>query len=267
MLENIPKTLENLRKKRPLVQNITNLVVMNVTANALLAIGASPVMAHAEEELEDMLKIADALVINIGTLDRSWIASMEKAVKIATEFGKPIVLDPVGAGATKLRTQVALKLLEAGKISVLRGNLGEIAALLGEEGKTRGVDTSEYKEETAQVIAIKATKRFNLVVAVTGATDYVSDGKELYAIKNGVSLLGKVTGTGCMATSLIGAFCAVTEPLTATVSALTVFGVAAEKAYEEALYPGSFHVRLYDWLYRLNPDLLKEKMEVKALVF
>ncbi|OAG26778.1 hydroxyethylthiazole kinase [Thermodesulfatator autotrophicus] len=267
MLDLIPKYLSDLRSKKPLVHNITNLVVMNVTANALLAIGASPVMAHAEEELEDMLKLANALVVNIGTLNSHWIKSMEKAVKIASAMEKPIVLDPVGAGATRLRTQVALRLLEAGDITVLRGNLGEIAALLGEGGKTRGVDTADYKEDLAQMVAVEATKRFNLVVAVTGATDFISDGKELYAIKNGVSLLGRVTGTGCMATALIGAFCAVAEPLSAAVSALTVLGVAAEKAYEDAPYPGSFHVRLYDWLYRIDSDLLKEKMEVKALVF
>ncbi|AIF69214.1 hydroxyethylthiazole kinase [Palaeococcus pacificus DY20341] len=260
----IVQSLEKLREKKPLVQNITNFVVMNTTANALLAIGASPVMAHAVDEIEDMLKIADALVVNIGTLDEHWIASMEKAVRIAKEMKKPIVLDPVGAGATRLRTKTSLDLLDIGT-TILRGNFGEIKALLGEHGKTRGVDSAGYDAGEAKNLALEASKEFNTVVAVTGPIDYVSDGKRVYAVENGHPMLGRVTGTGCMATSIMGAFVAVEEPLRAAVSALVAFEVAAEKAYEESPYPGSFHIKLYDWLYRIDGEIIKERAKVREV--
>ncbi|WP_456394363.1 hydroxyethylthiazole kinase [Thermococcus sp.] len=261
----VAKALEKLRRRRPLVHSITNFVVMNTTANALLAIGASPVMAHAEEELEEMIEIADAVVINIGTLDRHWISSMEKAAGIAGELGKPLVLDPVGAGATSLRTGTALKLLESGNVSVLRGNFGEISALLGEHGRTRGVDSMVYERDAAKRLALRAAEEFGLVAAVTGATDYVSDGKRIYAVENGTPMLGRVTGTGCMVTAVTGAFAAVEEPLNAAVSALAVFGIAAEKAHEDAEYPGSFHVRLYDWLYRIDGELIRKMARVRKV--
>jgi len=198
-MEYMPQALSKVRANRPLVHNITNLVVMNATANALLAIVASPVMA----QLEDMLKIASALVINIGTLDEHWIASVEKAVEIAGELEKPIVLDPVGAGATRLRTETALSLFDVGAVKVLRGNLSEVAALLGEHGKTWGVDSTVYEKDKAKNLATAAAKEFNTAVAVTGPVDYVSNGKETYAIYNGHELLGMVTGTGCMVTAII----------------------------------------------------------------
>ncbi len=264
-MEWIAKALEKVRKRKPLVQNITNFVVMNTTANVLLALGASPVMAHARDELEDMLRIADSLVVNIGTLDEHWISSMEKAVKIASELEKPTILDPVGAGATKLRTETALRLLEIGDITILRGNFGEIAALLGEHGKTRGVDSAAYEKDRAKELALIAAKEFNIVVAVTGPVDYVSDGGEVYAVYNGHEMLGRVTGTGCMVTAITGAFAAVEEPLRAAVSALVVFGIAAEKAHEEAKYPGSFHVKLYDWLYRIDGELISERAKVRKV--
>ncbi len=264
-MEVIAKALKRLREKRPLVHNITNFVVMNTTANALLAIGASPVMAHAEEELEEMIQIADAVVINIGTLDRFWISSMEKAVEIAGKLKKPIVLDPVGAGATLLRTKTALKLLESGNVSILRGNFGEIAALLGEHGKTRGVDSRTYDRNVAKILAFKAAEEFGLVTAVTGEIDYVSDGKRIYAVENGTHILSRVTGTGCMVTAITGAFAAVEKPLNAAISSLVVFGIAAEKANVETEYPGSFHVKLYDWLYRVDEELVKKMARVRGV--
>lgn len=264
-MEYIPQALSKVRANRPLVHNITNLVVMNTTANALLAIGASPVMAHAKDELEDMLKIASTLVINIGTLDEHWIASMEKAAEIAGKLEKPIVLDPVGAGATRLRTETALNLLDVGAIKALRGNLSEVAALLGEHGKTRGVDSTAYEKDKAKNLATAAAKEFNAVVAVTRPVDYVSNGKEIYAIYNGHELLGMVTGTGCMVTAITGAFIATEEPLRATVSALAIFGIAAEKASEETEYSGSFYIKLYDWLYRIDHNLTKEKAKVERI--
>ncbi len=260
-MEWIGDNLRKLREKRPLVQNITNFVVMNTTANALLAIGASPVMAHAVEELEDMLHLADALVINIGTLDAHWVESMERAVDLAGKLDKPIVLDPVGAGATKYRTKVALSLLESGNIRILRGNFSEIQSLLG-SGRTRGVDAVGYKESVAKDLAVKASQEFDLTVAVTGEIDFVSDGNRLFMVRNGTPLLGRVTGTGCMVTSIMGAFSTVAEPIEAAVSSLVVFEIAAEKAAEEASYPGSFHVKLYDWLYRIDEKLVDERKRV-----
>ncbi|USS41750.1 hydroxyethylthiazole kinase [Thermococcus aggregans] len=264
-MEWIGRALEKLREKKPLVHNITNYVVMNTTANALLAIGASPVIAHAIEELEDMIALADALVINIGTLDEHKIYSMLKAVEIAKNLKKPVILDPVGAGATKLRTKTSLMLLEVGDISVVRGNFGEMAALLGEQGKTRGVDSLTYDKEAAKDLAKAVAKEFGVIAAVTGAIDYVSDGRRTYAIENGTPMLGRVTGTGCMTTAIIGAFLAVEEPLKASVAGLTTFEIAAEKAFEESPYPGSFHVKLYDWLYRIDGEVIKERAKVREV--
>jgi len=261
----VAKNLTELRNKNPLVQSITNYVVMNSTANSLLALGASPVMAHAKDELEEMVAISSALVINIGTLDEYWIPSMEKAVKIASDLKKPIILDPVGAGATKLRTNTALKILDFGEISVLRGNFGEISALLGEHGKTKGVDSAEYNSNEALEISKNASKEFNLVSAVTGPVDYVSLGNEIYAISNGHPMLSKVTGTGCASTAIIGAFLAVDSPLKAAVSGLTTFGISAEMAFEEAHYPGTFQAKVYDWLYRIDEKLILEKAKVKKI--
>ncbi|KUH34328.1 hydroxyethylthiazole kinase [Thermococcus celericrescens] len=263
-MEWVGDALRKVREKRPLVHNITNYVVMNETANALLALGASPVMAHALEEVGEMVSIADSLVINIGTLSPPWIASMEKAVKAASELGKPVVLDPVGAGATKLRTSTAMKLLEMGDISVIRGNFGEISALLGEHGKTRGVDSAEYSLESASQLAERAAGEFGTVVAVTGPVDFVSDGKRTYVVENGHELLGNVTGTGCMATAITGAFLAVEEPLKAAVSALVTFEVAAELA-SEAKYPGTFHVKLYDYLYAIDPETVVRMAKVRGV--
>jgi len=262
----IVENLELLRRKKPLVQNITNFVVMNTTANALLSIGASPVMAHAVEELEDMLKLADSLVINIGTLDSHWIKSMEEAAEIASKLQKPVVLDPVGAGATRLRTETALRILSKGKITVLRGNYSEIASLLGEDIRTRGVDSSTYSKDNAMRVAMEAAKKFGVVASVTGPIDFVSDGKRLFAIENGHPMLGRVTGTGCIASALTGAFIAVGSPLEGSVSALVTFGVAAEMAYKESTGPGTFHVKLYDWLYRIDSEVLQKKAKVKEIV-
>ena len=255
--------LMRVRESKPLVQNITNYVVMNTTANALLAVGASPVMAHAVEELEDMLNLADSLVINIGTLDSRWIESMYKAVEIAGRLGKPVVLDPVGAGATRLRTETALNLLSKDSITVVRGNYSEMASLLGEDVKTRGVDTSTYSPEGAKKISIEVARKYDVVAAVTGPIDYVSDGSTYYKISNGHPMLGRVTGTGCIATALIGAFIAVGEPLLATASALSIFGITAEKAIEESDAPGTFHIKLYDWLYKIDEKTVREYARVE----
>ncbi|MCI4437802.1 MAG: hydroxyethylthiazole kinase [Ignisphaera sp.] len=267
----ISEVLMIVRKRRPLVHNITNFVVMNTTANALLALGASPIMSHSVEDIEDLVPNADAIVVNIGTLDEYFIYSMLKAVRLAKEYRKPVVLDPVGAGATRLRTRAALMLLESGGVTVVRGNFGEVAALVGEYGKTRGVEATTYDRSRAAKLAMDAASRYNVVVGVTGPIDYVSDGRKVYSIElrnsseNLEQVIGRVTGLGCTVTALIGAFLAVTDPLKACIAGIAVFKAASLLAANEAPYPGSFHVKLYDWLYRITGEDVKNLVKVSPV--
>jgi len=262
----IGQNLEKLRNKKPLVHNITNLVVMNSTANALLAVGASPIMAHCPEEIDEMVAIADAVLLNIGTLDQAWINSMTMALDKANQLNKPVVLDPVGAGASKIRTQTAKSLLEKG-VTIVKGNFDEINALLNNSDATRGVDSVNYDTRNAPDLAINAAKKYNTIAAVTGPVDFVSDGKITYSIRNGHPFLSYVTGTGCTAAALSAAFAAIADPLGAAVSALTVLNIAAElaagPAVENTDAPGSFNVKLIDWLYKTDANIIAEKIKVQ----
>ncbi len=246
--------LAAIRERKPLVHQITNYVVMNETANATLALGALPVMAHAIEEVEEMASVAGALVLNIGTLSKPWIEAMLPAAKAANEAGVPVVLDPVGAGATKLRTETAKLILDEAEIAVVRGNAAEVATLAGRQAEIRGVESMGAGASGAE-LAKAAASQLGCVVAVTGAVDHVSDGERVIAVANGHELLGTVTGTGCMSTALTGCFLAVApdRPLEAAAEALVAFGVAGEDAAQGARGPGSFHVNLYDALYNLDP--------------
>lgn len=245
--------LAAIREKKPLVHNITNLVVMNITANALLSMGASPVMAHAENEVEEMVSLADALVLNIGTLTDEWIASMIRAGKKATLLNTPIVFDPVGAGATPFRTESAQKIINQVNVRVIRGNASEILSLRRSDSKTKGVDSGHSVEEAAEIAKTLAGER-ETTIAVTGPMDLVTDGHTAFRVENGHPLMGRVTGTGCTATAVIGAFLAVDDdPLMAAVSALAFFGLAGERAAQRAQAPGSFQVALMDALYTLTP--------------
>ncbi|MDQ3893163.1 MAG: hydroxyethylthiazole kinase, partial [Actinomycetota bacterium] len=196
-------TLRRLREEKPLVHQITNYVVMNETANATLALGALPVMAHAREEVEEMVRLARALVINIGTLSTPWVEAMLAAGKEAGRCGIPVVLDPVGAGATRFRTDTAKRLLEEVDVAVVRGNAGEVATLVGVEAEVRGVESIGGPDDAAD-LARAAARTLGTVAAVTGAVDHVSDGERVLAVANGHELLGTVTGTGCMATAVTG---------------------------------------------------------------
>ncbi|HEV2903010.1 MAG TPA: hydroxyethylthiazole kinase [Gaiellaceae bacterium] len=253
-------TLRELRARKPLVHQITNYVVMNETANATLALGALPVMAHAPQEVEEMAAAAAALVLNIGTLSEHWIEAMLLAGKAA---GGPIVLDPVGAGATSYRTDTARRLLEELEITVVRGNAAEVATLAGRDAEIRGVE-SIGTEGSAADLAREASRELGSVVSVTGPTDHVSDGDRVIAIANGHELLGTVSGTGCMSTALTGSFLAAKpdEPLEAAAEALVAFGVAGEDAARHAQGPGTFHAGLYDALYDLDPDTLDGRAKV-----
>src|SRR3989454_10171030 len=194
-------SLRELRERRPLIHQITNYVVMNETANATLALGALPVMAHAREEVEEMVAFAGALVLNIGTLSPHWIEAMLLAGKAANERGVPVVLDPVGAGATRFRTETARRLLDEVKVAVLRGNHGEVATLVGVKAEVRGVESIGAGAEPAE-LARSAARNLGGVASVTGPGDHVSDGERVLAIANGHELLAAVTGTGCMSSAI-----------------------------------------------------------------
>ena len=238
-----------VRSQRPLVHNITNYVVMNNSANALLAIGASPVMAHWTQEMEEMVSIAGALVLNIGTLDQNWLKSMRVAGIAASQRGIPIVLDPVGAGATSARTSASLELIEICHPTVIRGNASEIMALIDASVKSKGVDSSAQSED-----AVKAARKLALetgaVVVISGATDYITDGTVVHTVEGGDGIMTSVTGMGCTSTALVGAFAAVVEdPLIAATAAMAVMSLAGERAAARSRGNGSMQVNFLDELY------------------
>jgi len=250
--------LAAIRERKPLVHQITNYVVMNETANATLAIGALPVMAHAPQEVEEMASAASALVLNIGTLSDEWIEAMIAAGLAANAAGVPVVLDPVGAGATEYRTDTCRRLLDVLELAVVRGNSAEIATLAGRPAEIRGVEA--IGANGGPDLAREAARSLGCVVAVTGPVDHVSDGETVNSVANGHELMATVTGTGCMSTAITGCFLGVQpHALTAATGALVAFGVAGEDAAGSAKGPGSFHVALYDALYALDPETLDSR--------
>lgn len=251
----------SIRKTRPLIHNITNFVVMNLTANALLALGASPIMAHAKKELPELISISNALVINIGTLDDYWIDSIFEAVQLAAEKNKPIVLDPVGAGASKLRTQTALTLLKTKHITVLRGNASEIMALNQEAISSKGVDSIE-KSEQAIVAAKKLSETFHCAVIISGEKDYCVFNNTVLYTDNGTPMMTYVTGMGCTATAMITAFLAVNKnSLMAGFHAMCCMGICGEIAQEKSNGPGTFLPQFLDTLYCIDLKTIEEKLK------
>lgn len=246
--------LSRIREIRPVVHSITNFVVMNSTANVLLALGAAPIMAHALEEIEDISTISNSLVINIGTLSSAWIESMELAAKLARASMKPFVLDPVGSGATKLRTKTACNIARFSTPTVIRGNASEILSIARVGSKTRGVDSVNSTEEAMESASTLATS-LNTVVAVTGSNDFVTDGKRSLVVTGGSPMMACVTGTGCAASVIVGAFLAVEEDaLLATACALALFKLVAEKASIQSAGPGSFWVGVLDELHNVTSE-------------
>lgn len=249
-----------LRERRPLIHHLTNFVVMNDCANMVLAAGASPVMAHAPEEVAELASVAGALVLNIGTLTSEWVDAMVIAGRAANAAGVPVVLDPVGAGATRLRTDSSLRILQEVRVSVVRANASEAAVLAGREARVKGVDAvSGDGLEASRALA----RRFSLVAAVTGEVDYISDVQRTYAVANGDPWMGRLTGTGCMASSLVACFCTVEEDkLAAAASALAFYGVAGEIAAGRGALDGrapapprgplDFKNQLFDAVYNLT---------------
>jgi hydroxyethylthiazole kinase len=261
--KDIVNDLVTVRRQAPLVHNITNYVVMNTTANALLAVGASPVMAHAAEEVEDMVGIASALVINIGTLSEPWVGSMSKAARRAAQKGIPIIFDPVGAGATPYRTRTIRNLLQAAPPAIIRGNASEIMAVDDNISGTRGVD-SAAAAESAMESAWRLACRFGCTVCVSGVTDYVCDEKGTARIHNGHALMPRVTGLGCTASALCGAFAAVEpDPFKATTAAMAVMGIAGEIAAEKSPGPGSMQVNFLDALHNLDGTSIEHRLRLE----
>ena len=254
--------LAAVRSEGPLVHNITNYVVMNNSANALLAIGASPVMAHWPREVEEMVSIAGALVLNIGTLDDGWLEGMKAAGAAASRRGIPIVLDPVGAGATKARTDACLELIRICSPTIIRGNASEIMAVAEalcshntsgvKPVKSKGVDSSAESTdavESAKRLAIKC----GAVVVISGETDYITDGSVVHTVEGGDPIMTAVTGMGCTATALTGAFAAVCkDPLTAATATMAVMSLAGERAAAHSRGNGSMQINFLDELYNLS---------------
>jgi hydroxyethylthiazole kinase len=259
------QALERIRQAHPLVHHITNFVVMNDTANATLHVGALPVMAHAIEEVAEMVDLAGALVLNPGTLTPEWVRSMLAAGQRANERGVPVVLDPVGAGATRLRTNSNLQLLSELHIAVLRGNAGEVGALAGVRTEVRGVESVRGPDDVVGVARAMA-RRHRAVIAITGQRDIISDGDRVLGVDNGHAWLTTITGTGCMSTTMVAAFCAVEQDyLFAAAYGLACFGLAGELAAREARGPASFKVALLDQLYNLTPQELAAGARIMAI--
>lgn len=250
--EVIWKDVQAIRSTAPLVHNITNYVVMNTTANALLALGASPVMAHARPEVENMAGIAGALVINIGTLSDPWIDAMAAAARKAAERGIPIVLDPVGAGATPYRTDTARDLISTAAPAIIRGNGSEIMALCDPGAFTKGVDSGSAADQALDA-GHTLFRDCGATVCITGAIDYIVRDKVVAEVKNGHDMMPRVTGLGCTATAICGAFAAVNgDTAAAAAHAMAVMGIAGEMAAETANGPGSFQMAFLDALYQLS---------------
>ncbi|MBW3605861.1 MAG: hydroxyethylthiazole kinase [Actinobacteria bacterium] len=256
--------VEAVRSQAPLVHNITNYVVMNSTANALLAIGASPVMAHAVDEAADMVGIAGALVVNIGTLSPHWVEAMHVAMRAARDRSVPIVLDPVGAGATPYRTRTVHDLIADVAPTIVRGNASEIMALATAEATTKGVDSSE-EASSAVDAATQLSRQLDAVVAVTGATDVIVDGDNQVQLGNGHPLMARVTGLGCTMSALSGAFAAVNpDPALAAAHALVVGAIAGELAAEHAEGPGTLQLHLLDRLHDVSCEQIADRLRVSA---
>lgn len=258
----IKKSLKALREQKPLILNITNFVVMNNTANALLAVGASPIMAHSRKELAEMVTISQALVINMGTLDKAWIARMKYAIQEANLQKKPVVFDPVGCGASTFRTRTARELFAMAETMIIRGNSSEILALAGAESNSKGVDAQDPAEQ-----AIEAAKRLLQTqidtVIISGETDYVVSEDATYALKNGNAMMPAVTGMGCTHTAITAAFAATGD--LSGLAATAIMGVAGEMAAEKSAGPGSLQVNILDALYQIKPQELADRVKIEKI--
>ena len=271
----LKECLENVRQVKPLVHNITNYVTVNDVANVLLACGGSPIMSDEPEDVEDITTICNALNINIGTLNQQSIEAMFRAGRKANELGHPVLLDPVGAGASKLRTDTANRLLEQIRFSVIRGNISEIKTIANGNGTTKGVDADvadQVTEETlptAVSFAKKLAERIHAVVAITGAIDIVADAEKAYVIRNGRPEMGCITGTGCQLSGLAAAYLAANpqHPTEAVATAVTLMGVAGEIGWErmqEGDGNSSYRNRIIDAIFCMDGETLEKRARIEA---
>lgn len=262
MENNLWNYIQSVKKQSPLVHNITNFVVMNNTANALLAVGASPIMAHAKSEIKEMVTISTAVVINIGTLDEYWSESMLIAAEEAHRTNKTWILDPVGAGATSFRDEVLAKLLQF-KPTVIRGNASEIIALAkANKTITKGVDSTAESNEAISA-AQSLVENYQSVICISGATDIIIDDKETYFVENGHPLMTKVTGLGCSASAIIGAFAGIFENKTeSTVAAMSLLGIAGELAEKISNGSGSLQMNILDKLYNISEQEFFDNVKI-----
>lgn len=262
-VEGLWGAVEEIRAKAPVVHNITNHVVMNTTANALLALGASPVMAHAEEEMAEMVGIASALVINLGTLSREWVKAMYLAAAEAEQRGIPVVLDPVGAGATSYRTHTAREMIRRFRPEIVRGNASEIMAVCADGARTKGVDSTEASHAAVEAARTLQTT-YGVVVCISGPTDFIVSRGDLIEVDNGHPLMPRVTGLGCTASALCGAFAAVNADMAlAAAQAMAVMGIAGEMAVEKAVGPGTLQLHFLDALHRLSEADLRQRLRAR----
>ncbi|PYE42713.1 hydroxyethylthiazole kinase [Paenibacillus barcinonensis] len=262
--------LERVRALNPLVHNITNLVVAPFTANGLLALGASPFMAYAQEEVADVARIAGAVVLNIGTLDEKVVHSIRLAGQSANANHVPVVLDPVGAGATAYRTETVQQLVRDLRLTVLRGNVAEVAHVIGVPWTIKGVDAGAGEGDRIS-IAERAAQQLECIVVITGQYDIITDGYQTFIASNGHVLLTQVTGAGCLLSSVVGAFAAVAQPgddlLSSIAQAVSFYGVAAEQAaaLTAQLGPGSFQIELLNQLAKVTPELLSAHAQIRQI--
>ncbi len=254
--------LDRVRQQKPVVHHLTNWVTIYDCAQVVKTLGASPVMAHAPEEAAEMAQIASALVLNIGTLTVEVVEAMKLAARSANRKGAPVILDACGAGATALRDRKAMELLSEVRVDVIKGNASEVARVGGESVETRGVDATEVGGDLVS-LAERLAKQRRATAVITGQVDIATDGSTTYLVKNGHAMMTRVVGTGCMATSVIGAFAAVERDLgLAAACALSVFGIAAELAAEKATGPASFKEHLFDCLYSLDRTTVERMQKI-----
>jgi len=264
MEDSIINLLAQLRVEKPLVHNITNLVVMNNTANALLALGASPVMVHSPLEVREVVDIAQALVINIGTLSEDTAEAMLVATEHANTIGRPWVLDPVGAGISAFRNDLLANLLDL-KPTVIRGNASEIMTLYNfNQPNTKGVDSTTASKDALRFGQL-LQEQTDSIIFISGEVDYILSEQYRVEVFNGNPLMTQVTGLGCSATALIGAFLGVTDQyVEAAVAGVSILSFAGELAAQTAAGPGTLQLNLYDELYKLNAERLKSKLKIKC---
>ena len=255
----ISNALQALREQKPLVVNITNYVVMNNTANALLAIGASPIMAHSRQEMAEMMSFSGALVINIGTLDSQWIPRMIYAVEQANLNNKVVVLDPVGCGASTLRTETSRQIAALANDLIIRANASEIIALAGETAQSKGVDSLD-SSKAAVGAARYLVETYRCNVVISGEVDYIINAESEITLHNGHAMMPNITGMGCSLSALTGAFAAVGEKT--GLAAAAILGVAGEIAAEQSAGPGSLQMNLLDVLYLLDETAINKRLTI-----